>query len=200
VMPGSYSFPMFKCANGAITEIGQAQKFEVTVGGQQGMNPQDRTALRDFQGKVTNLYRAVSGAINTANQTKAQLKDIRRALQQTPTADPKLGQLADQLDQRNNDLLRQLRGDVTLAARNENVPASINDRVSDIMEGQRFAILKPTGTHVKHYQIASQEFSDVLSKMHQLVDVDLANLEKQLESAGAPWTPGRVPVWNDRQQ
>ena len=36
-----------------------------------------------------------------------------------PTADPNLGQLVDQLDQRNNDLLRQLRGDVILAARNE---------------------------------------------------------------------------------
>ncbi|HET9696439.1 MAG TPA: glycosyl hydrolase, partial [Terriglobales bacterium] len=193
VMPGPYSVRMFKKSNGTITEIGQAQKFDVTVAGQESMNAQDRTALRDFQRKVTNLYRAVSGAINTANETKKQLKDIRRALQETPTADPKLGQIADQLDQRNNDLLRLLRGDVTLAARNENVPASINDRVSDIMEGQRFAILKPTGTHVKHYEIASQEFADVLAKMHQLVDVDLNNLEKQLEAAGAPWTPGRVP-------
>jgi hypothetical protein len=186
VMPGPYSVRMFKKSNGTITEIGQAQKFDVTVAGQESMNAQDRTALRDFQRKVTNLYRAVSGAINTANETKKQLKDIRRALQETPTADPKLGQIADQLDQRNNDLLRLLRGDVTLAARNENVPASINDRVSDIMEGQRFAILKPTGTHVKYYEIASQEFADVLAKMHQLVDVDLTNLEKQLEAAGAP--------------
>ncbi len=119
----------------------------------------------------------------------------RRALQETPTADPKLGQLADQLDQRNNELLRHLRGDVILAARNENVSASITDRVEDIMEGERFAIQKPTGTHVKHYEIASEEFADVLARMHQLVDVDLASLEKQLEAAGAPWTPGRVPEW-----
>ena len=46
------------------------------------------------------------------------------------------------------------------------------------MEGERFALLKPTGTHVKHYEVASQEFADVLAKMHQLVDVDLAGLEK----------------------
>ncbi len=25
-----------------------------------------------------------------------------------------------------------------------------------------------------------------------------ADLEKQLEAAGAPWTPGRVPQWSDQ--
>ena len=127
------------------------------------------------------------------------LKAIKRAIQETPTADPSLGKTADQLDQRNNDLLRALRGDVVIAARNENVRASINDRVSDIMEGQRFAIAKPTGTQVKHFQIAAEEFSDVLGKMHQL-DSELNTLEKQLEDAGAPWTPGRVPEWGEREE
>ena len=200
VMPGNYTVHMFKKVNGAITEMASPQKFDVVVEGQGGMNGQDRTALRDFQRKVTNLYRAVNGAIQRANETKTQLRAIRRALQETPTADPKLGQTADQLDQQNNNLLRSLRGDVTIAARNEIIPASIKDRVEDIMEGQRFATLKPTGTHMQHYQIAAQEFTDVLAKMHQLVDVDLANLEKQLEAAGAPWTPGRVPQWSDQQQ
>jgi hypothetical protein len=200
VMPGSYSVRMFKKVNGTTTEMASPQKFDVVIEGQDGMNAQDRTALRDFQRKVTNLYRAVNGAIQRANETKAQVRAIRRALQETPTADPKLGQTADQLDQQNNNLLRSLRGDVTIAARNEVIPASINDRVQDIMEGQRFAILKPTGTHMQHYQIASQEFTDVLAKMHQLVDVDLSNLEKQLEAAGAPWTPGRVPQWSDQTQ
>jgi chromosome segregation ATPase len=187
---------MFKRVDGTITEMAAAQKFEVTVEGQGSMNSQDRAALRDFQRKVASLYRAVSGSTNRANETKNQLKAIKRALQETPTADPKLGQLADELDERNNELLRRLRGDVILAARNENVAASINDRVQDIMEGQRFAIAKPTGTQLKHYEIASQEFAEALAKMHQLVDVDLANLEKQVEVAGAPWTPGRVPVWS----
>jgi hypothetical protein len=200
VMPGSYSVKMFKRVGGVTTEIGTAEKFDVVVEGQGGMNPQDRTALRDFQRKTASLYRAVSGAINRSNETRSQLKSMKRALQETPTADPTLAQTADQLDQRNNELLRALRGDVVIAARNENIPASINDRVQDIMEGQRFAIAKPTGTQMQHYQVASQEFADVLAKLHQLVDVDLANLEKQMEAAGAPWTPGRVPQWSEQNQ
>jgi hypothetical protein len=27
------------------------------------------------------------------------------------------------------------------------------------------------------------------------VEVDLKAIEAKLEAAGAPWTPGRVPVW-----
>jgi hypothetical protein len=31
-----------------------------------------------------------------------------------------------------------------------------------------------------------------------LVDVDLAKLERDMEAAGAPWTPGRVPEWAEK--
>lgn len=199
VMPGTYSVRMFKKMNGVVSEMASPQKFEVESEGQGGMNPEQRAALRDFQRKTASLYRAVSGATNRANETKNQLKAIKRALQETPTATPSLGQTADQLDQRNNELLRQLRGDVVIAARNENVRASINDRVQDIMEGQRFSIVKPTGTQLKHYQVATEEFSDVLAKLHQL-DTDLTSLEKQMEAAGAPWTPGRVPEWSEGER
>lgn len=156
VMPGAYTARMFKKVAGTVSEISMPQKFEVVVEGHGGMPLQERAALRDFQRKVTNLYRAVSGAINRANETTKQLTAIRRALQETPTADPKLGQMTDDLDRRNTELLRTLRGDVVIAALNENVPVSINDRVQDIMEGERFAIAKPTGTHLKHYETASQ--------------------------------------------
>jgi len=35
----------------------------------------------------------------------------------------------------------------------------------------------------------------VLEKLRTLVEVDLVNLEKALDAAGAPHTPGRIPEW-----
>jgi len=29
------------------------------------------------------------------------------------------------------------------------------------------------------------------------MDVDLKQLEKALDAAGAPWTPGRLPEWKE---
>jgi hypothetical protein len=82
--------------------------------------------------------------------------------------------------------------------RNEPVPSSINDRVQAIMEGERFSLAKPTQSHVDDYNIAAAEFAEQLAKLHALVEVDLAKLEKDMEAAGAPWTPGRVPEWRER--
>jgi hypothetical protein len=64
------------------------------------------------------------------------------------------------------------------------------------MEGVRFSLAKPTQTHIESYNVAAAEFTDVLAKLHTLVEVDLAKLEKDMEAAGAPWTPGRVPDWS----
>ena len=32
------------------------------------------------------------------------------------------------------------------------------------------------------------------AKLKKLIEVDLKELEKAMDEAGAPWTPGRVPV------
>ena len=106
--------------------------------------------------------------------------------------------MADSIEQKNRETLRALRGDKELQKRNEPVPSSINDRVTNIMDGERFALAKPTQSHLDNYNIAAAEFSDQLAKLHALVEVDLANLEKEMEAAGAPWTPGRVPEWQDK--
>ena len=66
------------------------------------------------------------------------------------------------------------------------------------MEGERFAITAPTQTHRDAYAIAADEFGQQLGNLHSLIQVDLAKLEKDMEAAGAPWTPGRVPEWQPK--
>jgi len=34
--------------------------------------------------------------------------------------------------------------------------------------------------------------------LRTLVEVDLTRLEKSMEEAGAPHTPGRIPEWRDQ--
>jgi hypothetical protein len=155
--------------------------------------------LHEFQQKSARLYRAVSGSIRTADELKTRVRAIRRALAETPADTRQLVGAADQLDARLNQILRTLRGDNVMAARNENVPPSIEDRVQSIMGGTRWSITAPTATHKQAYEIASEEFSQELAKLRALVEVDLAKLEKSMEAAGAPWTPGRLPEWNPEQ-
>jgi len=85
--------------------------------------------------KTAHLYRAVNGALNTANDLQSKLKTLRAALHEVPAAEEKLGPAADAIEKQNNEILRALRGDVALAARSENIAPAINDRVTGILDG-----------------------------------------------------------------
>jgi photosystem II stability/assembly factor-like uncharacterized protein len=198
VISGSYSVRMFEKVNGAVSELAGAQNFKVVTEGAASMSSADRVAQEEFLRKAARLYRAVSGALHTSEEVEARLKAIRGALRETPAAEKQLGVAADSIEQRNREILRALRGDTEMQKRNEPVPTSINERVNAILEGERFALTRPTSTHLDDYNIAAGEFAEGLSKLHVLVEVDLAKLEKDMEAAGAPWTPGRVPSWSDK--
>jgi hypothetical protein len=200
VLPGTYSVRMFQKINGVVTELGGAQAFKVVAEGtdSSSLSAADRAAREEFHRKVSRLYRAVSGATHTADDVASRLKSIREALRETPAAEKQLDSVADAIEQRNREILRALSGDKELAKRSEPVRSSINDRVEGIIEGERFALARPTQSHVNDYNIASAEFSEQLAKLHALVEVDLSKLEKDMESAGAPWTPGRLPEWSEK--
>ncbi|HVI10913.1 MAG TPA: glycosyl hydrolase [Candidatus Binatia bacterium] len=198
VIPGNYSARMFQKVDGKVTELGSAQNFKVLADGTSVLSASDRAAQEEFLRKVARLYRAVSGAIHTAEEVQERMKDIRAALNETPSVTQRLSAEADSIEQRDREILRALRGDADLQKRNEQVTSSIHDRVSAVLEGERFSLAKPTQTHVDDYDIAAADFGEVLGKLHALVEVDLIKLEKNMEAAGAPWTSGLVPEWSEK--
>jgi hypothetical protein len=198
VLSGTYSVRMFDKVGGAVTELAGPQSFKVVTLGATGMSAEDRAAQEEFLRKVTRLYRAVSGALHTAEDVESRLKAIREALREVPAAEKQLGGVADSLEARDREILRALRGDMEMAKRQEPVASSIHDRVNSVMEGERFSLAKPTQSHVDSYNIAAGEFAEQLGKLRTLVEVDLSKLEKDMEAAGAPWTPGRVPEWSEK--
>jgi len=197
VMPGKYSVSMSRRVNGVTTTLSSPQEFSVFVEGQNSMPAADRASLVEFQQKVARLQRAVSGALDTANQLKARLGQIKRALHETPAAEAKLTDDANALDKQTNDILRALRGDNALRARQETLPPSIVERVGRIVSDQRMSTAAPTQTQRDQYAAAAREFEQVLARLRALIEGDLAKLEKAMEAAGAPWTPGRIPEWRD---
>ncbi len=198
VISGTYSVRMFKKVDGMVAEIAGPQTFKVATEGASGMSAGDRAAQSDLLRKTARLYRALNGAQHTADDVESRLKAIRDALKEVPAVEKQLGAAADRIEESDRLILRALRGDAEIAKRSEAVPSSIGDRVGNIMEGERFSLAKPTQSHIDSYNIAASEFTEQLAKLHTLVESDLAKLEKDMELAGAPWTPGRVPEWNEK--
>ena len=88
-----------------------------------------------------------------------------------------------------------LNGDRVWRSHNEGSPASISEHVQSAASPTRGTTGRPTKTAMEQYQIASDELSAEIPKLRKLVETDMKALEKQLDTAGAPYTPGRLPDW-----
>jgi hypothetical protein len=194
-LPGNYQVVMGKCVDGKYTELAGPLKFKTVVLENTTLPAKDRKALAEFQKKVAELARALQGSMRLANDVAKRIKHIKVALHNTPAAPPELTNQARALEHQLNDILRALTGDRTIAKRYESQPPSISNRVGRIVYGMLRSTSAPTQTMHDQYKIAGEEFEPQLAKLRQLVEIDLKNLEKAMEEAGAPWTPGRVPVW-----
>jgi photosystem II stability/assembly factor-like uncharacterized protein len=198
VLPGKYRVSLSKRVNGVVTPLAEPLEFAVAADGADALAEADRKELAEFQRNVARLQRTMTAALGTANDLAARLEQAKKALDQTPAADAKTKELVRKMIQEDRDVLRVLRGDVALRARNENTPVSTAERVEYIIESQRFAVAKPTATQREAYRIAGEELTQEIAKLRKLVDVDMKELEKAMDAAGAPWTPGRLPEWKEK--
>ena len=85
-----------------------------------------------------------------------------------------------------------------MARRSEPTSPSIRNRVGRALGYSLTTTSDPTTTQKRQVEIASQEFGPVLDGLRSLVS-DLEGLESDMEAAGAPWTPGRIPDWKPNQ-
>jgi len=108
--------------------------------------------------------------------------------------------MLDEVDALTNQLL-DLRvvmfGDGTYNRHSEQSTPGLRSRVSRVMWGTRSITTAPTQTHRESLAVAAGQFGPLLNELRSLVENDITDLEDRLEAAGAPYTPGRIPVWQN---
>jgi hypothetical protein len=193
VAPGRYTATLSKVVEGKWTALSEPQSFDAR--GLYEIPEADRKRLLAFERKVARLQRAVTGAIETIDETKTRINHIKQALLDAPGADARLGTEVREIESRLRDIELVVKGDAALVARSEPVSPSVADRVDAIVGAQWTATSPPTGTSEKAYAWAAEAFRTPLENLRRLVSTDLKKVEDQMETAGAPWTPGRLPSW-----
>jgi hypothetical protein len=191
VVPGKYTVTMAKRVNGVVTALPDKQTVEVVAEGVSTL--EDRILLSEFQEKLSRLQKANDAAGQTATEARTRLGAIVRAIDVTPSLSPKLREQARELEQQLTAISRALRGDNVLRDRNEATPDSISERIQWASFSLRQTTGRPTKIAMENYQIASDELTGEIVKLRRLMETDIRGLEKQLDAAGAPATPGRLP-------
>jgi hypothetical protein len=128
------------------------------------------------------------------NETLRRVAFLKRAIDETPSADTSLARRVRVVEQRLIDVREALTGDPTLARRQEATTPSLEGRLGTAISnswGTSLAALNPSQTG--QIELVRREFGAVLARVTQLVDVELKSLEDAAEHSGVPWTSGRVP-------
>jgi photosystem II stability/assembly factor-like uncharacterized protein len=193
-MPGTYTVTMSSTIDGVTTDLGEPQEFDVVDLGINTFKADDPSEVHDFQQKVWDLERAFRGAVKWATDAESRIAHTRKALFETPGADTAMLAESQRLQTEIDDILVELSGDETRENRNVFTPPSISERVNRIVGSQWDTTSAPTQTKKDGYEWAADAFAKELARLRALAS-DLDAFENQLEAAGAPWTPGRLPNW-----
>ena len=194
VLPGTYSVSLAKRVEGRLEQVSEDRSFELKPLYSGGLVAENRADVLEFQQRTADLYRAVMGADKAAGEIESRIDHLLAAIEDTPRAGEEQGAALRGLKSRMQDLRVQLNGDTTVSSRAEPTPLSLRSRVSFIAGGSWGSQSAVTGNFSDSYQVAAEQFPAILSELETIAG-ELADVEAELEQAGAPWTPARIPDW-----
>ncbi|MCE9626350.1 MAG: hypothetical protein K8R56_00350, partial [Candidatus Eisenbacteria bacterium] len=119
-----------------------------------------------------------------------RVKAMKEALNRSTTPDTKLDDRARAIERKLADMDLRLNGDFEREENfNEGGPISIANRIRTATRTS--ASYGPTPNLRSSLDIGKQEFATLRAELDALLNGELPALEKDLDAAGAPWTPGR---------
>ena len=196
--PGVYTVSLHQRVDGIETELAGPESFLVEALGMPTLPQADREALLAFHQDIGRLQRAVMGAYQVSREASRRMRFILKAIESTPSINPDVREQARSLQLQLQDVNEQFTGDPTRPRRSEPGMPGILSRLRQVVGGSWNATSAPTATQRMNYEIAESSFAEALTVLRELVEVELVALEAELESAGAPWTPGRaLPEWEN---
>jgi hypothetical protein len=194
-VPGTHTVSLAKVVDDEVTPLGESRTFTTRPLGLATLPAEDRAEVVEFQRNTADLQRAMMGAMRVVGSTEERIELLRAALIDTPGADFQLLNELRGVEERLQDLQVDLYGDPVVGGYSEATSPAISDRVFRVIYGQWGASSAPTTTQRDSFRAAAEAFGGFLEELRTLVEADLAGIERRMEEAGAPWTPGRFPVW-----
>ncbi|MEM7457751.1 MAG: glycosyl hydrolase [Planctomycetota bacterium] len=195
--PGTYSVDIAQIVNDETTVLVEPVDFEIAPVSFGDTSDSDQEAIVEFAREAAAFARAVQGASEVLDATEEALDEIEDTIKSQPDLDQELLVTVHEMQSRLMDINEKFSGDPTRSRRNESAYPGFQSRIRTMMFGAMGSTEGPTATHRTQFEIAEAEYNEVIGDLRKLVEKDLPKLHRQLDEAGAPWTPGRrIPVWN----
>lgn len=194
VAPGDYQVAMYRYQERRLTPMGSPQTIRCRPLQNPTLPAADQATLAAFNLKVASLARAISAANAHRGGLMGALPYLEAAAMSTPgLGEDQLAELTS-IKARLRDVNEALVGDPLLPRYEGQARMSLKDRTDLIVQSLWTTTAAPTSTFERAYDEAHASFGKVLADLKAVHDRVRA-FEDRLERAGAPYTPGRMPVW-----
>lgn len=190
---GRYTVGLAKRVAGELTELGLDEAFEVTALRTPTLSGASASEIAEFTRELQATQRDVGATRKTLEETATRLEAIRETLLRSTVGDSRLGDETRALERRVAEAKLALSGSEARAAMNDPGPVSVERRLSVAAMGNRFSTYGPTPTHRASLAVARSRLAELQRELRRIVGDDLPALERRLDLAGVPWTPGRGP-------
>jgi hypothetical protein len=154
-----------------------------------GAAPQETAA---FLARLAEVGRATSAASQAVGQAQKRTEELRTALDRTRSAPATLDAELYAIRQELHAIDEALGGSRARASVEDDGVATITRRLQVVQLGTTWSTYGPTPTHRRSLEIAETEFAAVRERLNALLNQRMPALERKMDEAGAPWTPGRA--------
>ncbi|MCX6152154.1 MAG: glycosyl hydrolase [Ignavibacteriales bacterium] len=194
-MPGNYKVAMALVTREGIKELIAPTTFNTTVLNNTTLPAANRAEVVTFQKKAMELGSIIIGTQKYTEELVKRVEFIKQALNNTPSVKPDLLQRAEQISKDLDDVLFAYNGQPSKASAEEVPPQAVplNNRLGTMIYTQWVSTSNVTLNQKRSYEILQQEFPPILEKVKKIESEGIKPLEAELDKAGAPWTPGRLP-------
>ncbi len=194
-LPGEYTVSLSKTINGVETKLVDPQPFKLETLGGSTLPATDKLALDSYIRKAAELERTFQGATSILGELGNTMQHIRKATYSVAQPAAELLKDVKAFEQKLHDMQKTFYGDGVASAIDQPQRPSLSSRVYGMSYEVWSSTSAPTFTQQEQQRIASKQFKAALEQLHRLTEVDLKKIEKKLEDAKAPYTPGRLPMW-----
>jgi photosystem II stability/assembly factor-like uncharacterized protein len=189
--PGAYTVELAKREDGKLVDLELSQAFEVVRLGESALPGASEAELAAFLREYRELQRGVSGARAAMDEAAERLDGIKAALMRSTVDGSALDDEARALERRVEELRERLSGNEDRDRAGDPGPVSISRRLGIVGMGIRLSTYGPTPTHRMSFELAEKGFAELKAELDRLLGQELPALERKLDDAGVPWTPGR---------
>lgn len=195
VVPGNYTVSLSQNIKGVISELAGPVSFKVNELNNRSIPAENWSAIAQFKKKAVKLMQAVGATRGLISEMSNKINSYKAAAKGFPAVE-------------SNELIKQileLENKVTAVGIALNGDRDYNqlDLDGEYSTGQRtqnaiFDIFgsnsNVTGTAIRNYDIAADEFAPILMQVKSLLE-EFTAMDRKLDQIGAPLTSGRIPNW-----